>query len=62
MGNTAWAGLLQRLALTLGAPFWFDLLSKLISLRGAGTTASTTDDDNSNTKNNTAPTAPVTNR
>src|SRR5437870_4444360 len=28
--------LLTGLALSLGAPFWFDLLSKLINLRGAG--------------------------
>ncbi len=29
--------LITALALTLGAPFWFDLLSKFISLRAAGT-------------------------
>ena len=28
--------LITALAITLGAPFWFDLLSKLIDLRGAG--------------------------
>jgi hypothetical protein len=29
--------LITALAICLGAPFWFDLLNKLISLRGAGT-------------------------
>jgi hypothetical protein len=28
--------LITALAITLGAPFWFDLLGKLISIRGAG--------------------------
>jgi hypothetical protein len=25
-----------RLAVSLGAPFWFDLLNRLVDLRGAG--------------------------
>lgn len=29
--------LITALAISLGAPFWFDLLSKLVNLRGAGT-------------------------
>jgi hypothetical protein len=28
--------LLTAVALTLGAPFWFDLLSKLVKLRSSG--------------------------
>jgi hypothetical protein len=36
-GLTTVAGwLLTGLALSLGAPFWFDLLSKFINIRGAG--------------------------
>jgi hypothetical protein len=33
--------LITTLALLLGAPFWFDLLGKLVSLRGAGPTPAT---------------------
>jgi hypothetical protein len=36
--------LITALAVTLGAPFWFDLLSKLISVRGVGSKASPTTD------------------
>ncbi len=35
--ETFFGWLITALALTLGAPFWFDLLSKLIRIRGAGT-------------------------
>jgi hypothetical protein len=36
--STRWIGwLLTALAISLGAPFWFDLLSKFIQLRGTGT-------------------------
>lgn len=36
----AWVGwLITATALSLGAPFWFDLLSKLIKLRGSGVPA-----------------------
>jgi len=40
--------LITALAVTLGAPFWFDLLSKLVSIRGANKTT-TTDDNTSKT-------------
>jgi len=45
MGEAAWWGnlllallgwLLTAMAVTLGAPFWFDLLGKLVKIRGAG--------------------------
>ena len=35
--------LITALALTLGAPFWFDLLSKLVSVRGANNKATQSD-------------------
>jgi hypothetical protein len=35
--ETFFGWLITALAVMLGAPFWFDLLSKLIKLRGAGT-------------------------
>lgn len=35
--ETFFGWLITALAIMLGAPFWFDLLSKLISLRGTGT-------------------------
>lgn len=31
-----WGFMITALALSLGAPFWFDLLKKLVALRGAG--------------------------
>jgi len=31
--------LITALSISLGAPFWFDLLSKLVKLRGTGTKA-----------------------
>lgn len=34
--KTIFGYLLSALAITLGAPFWFDLLSKLVNLRGTG--------------------------
>jgi hypothetical protein len=36
--------LITALAVTLGAPFWFDLLSKLVSIRGANKKLPTNDD------------------
>jgi hypothetical protein len=36
--------LLTTLALSLGAPFWFDLLSKFINIRGTGVRPARTDD------------------
>jgi hypothetical protein len=41
--ETFFGWVLTALAVMLGAPFWFDLLSKLISLRGTGTKISTGD-------------------
>jgi hypothetical protein len=38
--------LITALAITLGAPFWFDLLSKLIDLRGAGNASAPATDNN----------------
>ncbi len=46
--------IITALAVTLGAPFWFDLLSKLVSLRGAGTVPTPGDDSSTNTKNTSA--------
>jgi hypothetical protein len=56
--------LITALAVTLGAPFWFDLLSKLIKIRGTGSKidSSTTDSDSDNSKttpSSSTPTAPV---
>ena len=36
--------LITALAISLGSAFWFDLLSKLIKLRGAGTKPNTSAD------------------
>ena len=33
--TNSWA-LITAIALSLGAPYWFDLLSKIVSVRGAG--------------------------
>lgn len=56
---TGW--LITALAITLGAPFWFDLLSKLISLRGAGNKITPSDDEqNKKQGNGTASLNPVT--
>ncbi len=41
--------LITALAITLGAPFWFDLLSKLISLRGTGAKIVASDTDTKKT-------------
>ncbi len=41
--ETLFGWIITALAVMLGAPFWFDLLSKLISLRGTGTKISATD-------------------
>lgn len=43
--------LITAMALTLGAPFWFDLLSKLVSLRGAGAITTPGSDNTSNPQN-----------
>jgi hypothetical protein len=49
--TTFFGWLITALAITLGAPFWFDLLSKLISLRGTGSKIASTGDDLNNKKN-----------
>ncbi|MBS1744979.1 MAG: hypothetical protein JST21_02290 [Bacteroidetes bacterium] len=41
--ETFFGWIITALAVMLGAPFWFDLLSKLISLRGTGTKINTGD-------------------
>ena len=41
--ETFFGWIITALAIMLGAPFWFDLLSKLISLRGTGTKIDTED-------------------
>lgn len=51
--------LITALAITLGAPFWFDLLSKLISLRGSGSKINSTDDTSSENDKTSAPATPV---
>jgi len=47
--------LITALAISLGAPFWFDLLSKLVKLRSSGAKANGADTKNKNgtTQNNT---------
>jgi hypothetical protein len=45
--------LITALAITLGAPFWFDLLSKLIDLRGAGNASAPATDNNAPTSGST---------
>jgi len=42
--ETFFGWLLTALAISLGAPFWFDMLNKLIKLRGAGTKATSGND------------------
>jgi len=36
--TTIWGWLITALAISLGAPFWYDLLSKLVKIKGAGPT------------------------
>jgi len=50
--------LITALAVTLGAPFWFDLLSKLVSIRGANKL--TTNDDTTKTQPGKSPASPIT--
>ena len=37
--------LLTAFAITLGAPFWFDMLKRVINIRGSGTKPPVTQDD-----------------
>jgi hypothetical protein len=60
--ETLFGWIITALAISLGAPFWFDLLNKIVKLRGTGTKITTTDTDTStNTKatNTTSPVAPI---
>lgn len=57
--ETFFGWLITALAITLGAPFWFDLLSKLISLRGSGNIITPTADNTTDTHTTTAPVNPV---
>ena len=41
--------LITALAISLGAPFWFDMLNKLISLRSSGKKSDNAPDNNNNT-------------
>lgn len=50
--------LITALAITLGAPFWFDLLGKFVSLRGAGT-IQPADNTNNNINATGSPVAPI---
>jgi hypothetical protein len=59
--ETVLGWLITAMAITLGAPFWFDLLSKLISLRGAGTISAPGNDNTPGDKNTVAPKAPAVN-
>jgi hypothetical protein len=49
--------LLTAIAISLGAPFWFDLLNRLVKLRGTGQKES--NGTNSNTSNTQAATVPI---
>lgn len=53
--------IITAMAITLGAPFWFNLLNKLVSLRGAGTTATPGDDNTPNYNNPSGSQAPAIN-
>ena len=47
---------LTALAISLGAPFWFDLMNKLLKLRGSGPKPGGDTDSNAGSKTNTAST------
>jgi hypothetical protein len=51
--------LITAFAITLGAPFWFDLLNRFISLRSTGNRPSTDTADADDTKTNTTTVQPV---
>lgn len=56
-GNGAWLGwLLSAIALSLGAPFWFDTLGRLVKMRASGTKPANPEDDAA--KKKAADTAP----
>jgi len=51
--------LITALAISLGAPFWYDLLSKIINIRGAGRKSGSSDGSGNSTTTPNAP-SPVT--
>lgn len=58
-GETFVGWLITAFAIMLGAPFWFDLLSKLISLRGVGTKTTPKENSTGSTTDTSASTNPV---
>lgn len=53
---TVFAGwILTAFALSLGAPFWFDLLSKLVSIKGAGSVPKTGSEETPQPKDGAGP-------
>ena len=61
--NNRWIGwLLTAFAISLGAPFWFDLLNKFISARSTGKKPVDNGSDNNDTQKNTAPGSSPINR
>lgn len=52
--ETLFGWVITALAISLGAPFWFDLLNKMIKLRGTGTKL-TADNNNSNSTGGAPP-------
>ncbi|HWI89825.1 MAG TPA: hypothetical protein VNT20_01065 [Flavisolibacter sp.] len=57
--ETLFGWLITALAVMLGAPFWFDLLSKLVKIRGAGTKVEGSDPNEKTTDPATTQTAPM---
>jgi hypothetical protein len=57
--ETLFGWLITALAITLGAPFWFDLLAKLVSLRGAGGNTNTSNDTNAKPNGPSSPGTPI---
>ncbi len=56
--NNRWAGwILTALAISMGAPFWFDLLNKLVALRSSNKPKE--DDSNNNSSGTTPASSPV---
>ncbi|RFS19480.1 hypothetical protein DVR12_22870 [Chitinophaga silvatica] len=54
-----WTGwLLTALAISMGAPFWFDLVSKLVQIRSTGPKPASADSNMTGTPANTAPGQP----
>jgi len=58
-GETFLGWLITALAISLGAPFWYDLLSKIISLKGSGNKSSSSDGSGNSSAAPNAP-SPVT--